>query len=208
MRRALLRSCSKDSAYAPGRACSTVSTGGAPGSSSVRASSRRRRFRRLRSTALRPCRGTTRPTRGWSRRRREAVIRTSIVSVRSRFPVRAMRRSSDPRVMRTLRGKDTARSRSGAGVLAWQPHGEPLAPLLPPAREDFTSPLVGHAGAESVLLDAALVARAICGLAHDTSGKGAVAGQTRKPSPACEMGQANEGEEDEAARLWFNEREG
>ena len=92
-------SSSKESLYAEGRAWSTRSIAGAPGRIRVRTISRRRRFRRFRSTAERPCFGTTNPARGWSTCEREATTRTSRCSVRSRFPVRAIARSSGPRVM-------------------------------------------------------------------------------------------------------------
>ena len=59
-----------------------------------------------------------------------------------------------------------ARPRLCARVLARELDGQPLPTLLPTPREHFTAPLVGHAKAESVSLDAALVARAVGWLAH------------------------------------------
>src|SRR5512142_3104152 len=54
-----------------------------------------------------------------------------------------------------------ARPRLRARVLARELHGQPLPSLLATPREYLTAPLVGHAKAESVSLDAALVARAV-----------------------------------------------
>ena len=59
-----------------------------------------------------------------------------------------------------------ARPRLRARVLARELHGQPLPPLLATPSEHLTAPLVGHAKAESVSLDAALVARAVGWLAH------------------------------------------
>lgn len=59
-----------------------------------------------------------------------------------------------------------ARPRLRARVLARELHGQPLPALLATPREYLTAPLVGHAKAESVSLDAALVARAVGWLAH------------------------------------------
>lgn len=53
-----------------------------------------------------------------------------------------------------------------ACVLARQLHRQPLPALLAPPSEHLTAPLVGHAKAESVGLDTALVARAVGWLAH------------------------------------------
>ena len=83
----------------------TISTEGNTSSRTVRVISRSRRLRRLRSTADLRCLGTMIPTRGYPARKREALIRTSKCSVRRRFPVRAISRSSVPRVMRRLLGK-------------------------------------------------------------------------------------------------------
>lgn len=55
-----------------------------------------------------------------------------------------------------------------ARVLARQLHSQPLPALLPPPGENLAAPLVGHAKAEPVGLDAALVARAVGWLAHSS----------------------------------------
>jgi hypothetical protein len=96
---------SKEASYASGRILSTMSTLIPVGTRYVRASSRKRRFTRFRATALCLKRGTTRPilhpvdcsicARG------EAAARTSRCLVRMRFPSRAIRCSSAPRVIRT-----------------------------------------------------------------------------------------------------------
>src|ERR1051325_1757581 len=67
----------------------------------------------------------------------------------------------------TAREAGTARP-SAAPVFRRQLHREALATLLAPARERCASPLVLHARAESVLVDAAPVARAVRRLPHVT----------------------------------------
>src|SRR4051812_42498701 len=85
--------------------------------------------------------------------------------LRIRFPPRMTASRSLFRVSRNCRAK---RTRSlGAGVLAREPHRQNLAAFLATAAENFTSPLGGHARAESVCADAALVPGTVCGLSHD-----------------------------------------
>jgi hypothetical protein len=170
-RRMSLSSASNDAAYASRRALMTTSIGGVDGRRRVRTSSRRRRFNRLRSTADLEYRGTTRPTRGWSRG--EATARTSRCVVRTRFPSRAMPCSSAPRVSRWLRGKPSPKAlrrdcSSDAGVLARDPNGQPLPPFLPAAAERLTSPFRRHPRAEPVRASTPLVAGTVGRLTHGT----------------------------------------
>jgi hypothetical protein len=72
------------------------------GNSSIRTSSRSRRFRRFRSTAECRWRGTTTPIRECARG--EARARTSRCTVRIRFPSRMTFCRSRPRVSRLRRG--------------------------------------------------------------------------------------------------------
>ena len=125
----------------------------------VRTSSRRRRLRRLRSADECPYLGTTNPTRACASA--EGTARTSRYSTRIRVPDRRTATSSAALVSRSCRG-----SPLGAGILAGQTDGQPLASFLPPPAQYFASPPGRHPSAESMFLDTALVAGAICGLAH------------------------------------------
>ena len=140
-----------------------------PGSSLSRTSSRRRRLRRLRSTAECWCRGTTMPTRG--KARGEARTRTSRCGVRIRFPSRITAWMSLLRVSRFRRGNP--KPVLGACVLAREFDGQAPASLLASTAQDFTSPFGFHARAKSVSLDAALVTGTVGWLTHDYSKNGA-----------------------------------
>jgi hypothetical protein len=133
--------------------------GRSAGSSRVRTSSRRRRLRRFRSTDECPYLGTTKPTRGCGHA--DSIARTSRYSTRIRVPDRRTATRSAALVSRSLRG-----SPLGAGILAGQTDSQPLAAFLPPPAQHFASPPGRHPSAESMLLDTALIAGAICGLAH------------------------------------------
>ena len=139
------------------------------GSSLSRTSSRRRRLRRFRSTALCWCRGTTTPIRGNARG--EARTRTSRCGVRIRFPSRMTVWMSLLRVNRLRRGNP--KPLSGACVLARKFDGQASTSLLTATAQDFTSPLGFHARAESVCLDPALVSGTVGWLTHDCSKYGA-----------------------------------
>lgn len=90
----------------------------------------------------------------------------------TRDAVTARKRGGSTRRMRRRSLREIAtrdrypRPWSGARVLARELHGQPLPSLLPAPSEYLTAPLVGHAKAKSVSLDAALVARAVGRLAH------------------------------------------
>ena len=129
------RSASTVAAYASRRARIEISSDGcgvgdgsarSDGSSSMRTSSRSRRFNWLRSTVVCLCRGTTIPTRGQSRG--EASTRTSRCTVRIRFPSRMTDGSSRLCVSRLRRGKPRPPLRSG--VLVRELYGEALPALL------------------------------------------------------------------------------
>jgi hypothetical protein len=159
------RSAANSAAYDSRRARIAMSADGRSlsfGKSSIRTSSRSRRFSWFRATAVCWCRGTTTPTRECARG--EARARTSRCMVRIRFPSRMTVCRSRPRVSRLRRGN--RKPWLGACVLAWQLNGEALAPLLTAAAEHCTTPLGLHASAKPVSLDAALVARAISRLTH------------------------------------------
>lgn len=79
-----LRRSVKRTEYAPGATLMTMSNPCAVGRTSWRTISRNRRFNRLRSTAVCPCRGTMRPTLGNSRG--EAHARIEKCRVRTTFP--------------------------------------------------------------------------------------------------------------------------
>ena len=153
----------------------------------MRTSSRRRRLSRFLSTAEWPYLGTMIPARtsggvDTSDGEGEAAARTSSVPVRTRFPSFLTRSSSDAFVIRCALGK-RARGESpviGApdsgsrDVLARDPDGETLAPLLAAAAQDITPPSCSHAGPEAVRTDALLVTGTISGLAHCSSRKSVV----------------------------------
>ena len=182
-------SVSKLAVYASRRLRITTSTGGRTGSMAHRASSRSRRFNRLRSTLVCPCFGTISPTRGCGRG--EATARNSRCSVRMRFPSRAMTRMSASRVSLRLRGN---RKASGAGVLARQLNREPLTPFLPAPAQNFSPPTCRHPRAKAMRLDTALVTGTVRGLTHAVLQNGAEigGGQNGKGSRNHEIGQWNE----------------
>src|SRR5690606_19161995 len=107
----------------------------------------------------------------------EAMARTSSFPVRIRFPCRRTLSRSCAVVSRWCRGKRQGCCRCDGGVavsdpryvLAGDADRQVLAPLLAATAEDFAPPLRGHACAETVIADALLVPRAICGLAHECS---------------------------------------
>lgn len=90
-------SSSNDSWYADACVQSTMSTASRRGRSMVLTSSRRRRLRRLRSTAERPNRGTTTPTR--IEEKREGLKRATSVLVLRALPSFRMRSMSWRRVI-------------------------------------------------------------------------------------------------------------
>jgi hypothetical protein len=152
--------------YAAGLARITRSTAGSSASvesSRRRTSSRNRRLRRLRSTAVCLYLGTMKPTRGCDR----AEARTLASRFkpgggsRTRFPVRRTAASSALLVSRYARG-----NASRACVLRRKPNGQPLAPLLATTTQSFASPAGRHARAKPVRLDSTLVAGTIRGLSH------------------------------------------
>jgi hypothetical protein len=96
-------SSSKVERYASGLARTSRSTRPITGNSRSRASSRRRRLVRFRSTMVRPCFGTTTPTREWGNR--EVETRASRHSVCIRLPARRTSSRSASLVSRRLRGK-------------------------------------------------------------------------------------------------------
>jgi hypothetical protein len=169
-----------------------------------RASSRRRRLTRLRATAECLKRGTTNPTRvqevspsvspsltGCTRG--EVATRTSMCSVRMRFPSRAMRCNSAPRVIRAARGKPSdAPGVLCSGVLVRNTNGQLLTTLLTPTGQRCTTPLRFHARTESVRLEPARVARAVGWLPHDSSTvrSDRTSVQTGKPNHHSKIGQA------------------
>jgi len=132
------------------------------GNSLSRTSSRRRRLRRFRSTAVCWCRGTTIPTRGNARG--EARTRTSRCVVRIRFPSRMTVWMSLLRVNRLRRGNP--KPLLGACVLAREFDGQASTALLAATAQDCTSPLGFHARTESMSLDTALVSGTIGWLTH------------------------------------------
>src|SRR5687768_12392395 len=108
------------------------------------------------------------PTR--ERRRGEATARTSSSPVRIRFPSRRTACRSASRVSRWLRGNGLGADGSGAGgVLRRQLNGQPLTTLLAAPAQRGAPPLRGHARAEAVRPDPALVAGTVGGLAHENS---------------------------------------
>lgn len=169
-------SCSNVASYASGRTRMTISADNSAGSICRRASSRRRRFKRFRATAECLNRGTIRPTRKppyaelSKRARGEAAARTSKCWVRMRFPSRAMRCSSPPRVIRAWRGKlNDASGVLRAGILVRDTDRELLTSLLPTAGQSCTTPPRFHACTKSVRLQPSRVARAVGWLSHNCS---------------------------------------
>ncbi len=152
----------KDNSYALGAARRITSQLASSGNRSSRITSRSRRLRRLRATAVRPCRGTMIPALGNARG--EAHARTVKCRLRTNFPSTSIRRISASRLMRCAREKRQRCLRGG--VLRRKPHGEPLPPLLATPTEHFPTPARRHPRAKSVLPDPALVARAIRRLSH------------------------------------------
>jgi len=126
--------------------------------SSRRQTSFTRRRRRLRATPVSRALETTRPRRGnpasllvqkmsrWGRRRRCPEVST--------------RRTSMARASRCERGKRSPPS--DACVLGTDGNCEALPPLLAAARQHGATPAVGHAQAETVLGNPALVSRPVC----------------------------------------------
>lgn len=158
--------------YALGRIRITISTSRVLGISSIRTSSRSRRFNRLRSTAECLNRGMIRPTLipfhlSTERARGEVAARTSIYLVRMRFPSRATRCSSAPCVMRAFRGKlNDAFGVLGSSVLIWDTNCQLLASFLPTTSKRSTTPLRFHARTKTVRLEPPCVARTVGWLSH------------------------------------------
>ena len=117
--------------------------------------------------------GTMSPTRvrgpsGYTRG--EAVARTSRCVVRMRFPSRAIRCNSTPRVIRASRGKPSGVGGVlRAGVLVRDADRQLLAALLAAARQRCAAPLGLHSSTKSVRPEPPRVARAVCGLSHGYS---------------------------------------
>lgn len=155
------RSSANVTRYATARARMMASNEPIRGRISNRATSRNRRFNRLRATAVCAYLGTMNPTRGWPRG--EAIHRSSRLSVRIRFPSRVTRSISAPRVNRCGR---VNRRRSGARVLRRKPNGQPLPTLLPTPTQYLTPPPRRHPLQKSVRANPALVPRTIRWLAH------------------------------------------
>ena len=162
----------KDAVYASGRMRSTTSESMPVGNIRVRASSRSLRLTWLRATAECLNRGTMRPIlRPFhdlsERARGEAAARTSMNMVRMRFPSRAMRCSSTPRVIRASRGKPSGavgvlRSR----VLVRDADCQLLAPLLATTSKRSTSPLRFHTSTKTVRFEPPCVTRTVGWLSH------------------------------------------
>lgn len=163
---------SNDAVYASGRMRSTTSDSMPVGSIRVRASSRSLRLTWLRATAECLYRGTMspilRPLHELSERARgEAAARTSMNMVRMRFPSRAMRCSSTPRVIRASRGKPSdavgvLRSR----VLVWDTDCQLLASLLATTSKRRTSPLRFHTSTKTVRFEPPCITRTVGWLPH------------------------------------------
>jgi hypothetical protein len=166
-------SSGKDAPYASGRMRITTSAVRWSGRSRVRDSSRRRRLIRFLATAVCRWRGTIRPTRVCRTvecARGEAIARTSRNLVRMRFPSRATRCSSAPRVIRARRGKlCDALGASGACVLVRDTDGELLPSLLAAACKGLATPLGLHTRTKPVRLEPSRVSRTVGRLSHDGS---------------------------------------
>ena len=162
-----------DARYASGRIRITTSASSSRGRSRMRESSRRRRLMRFLATAVWRCRGTIRPTRVCrvvECARGEAIARTSRNVVRMRFPSRAIRCSSAPRVIRARRGKPCdALGASGSCVLVRDADGELLPSLLAAACKGLTTPLGLHTRTKPVRLEPSRVSRTVGRLSHDCS---------------------------------------
>ena len=162
---------SKEASYASGRILSTMSTLIPVGTRNVRASSRKRRFTRFRETAVCLKRGTTKPilhpVGGCSICARGEAARTSRCLVRMRFPSRAIRCSSAPRVIRAWRGKPNETvGVLRSGVLIRNAHSDLLASLLPATSKRCASPFCFHTRTETVRLEPPSVAWAVGWLSH------------------------------------------
>ena len=138
----------------------------------MRVNSRRRRFSRFRATAECLNRGIIKPIRtpfqaSPEHTRGEAAARTSICTVRMRFPSRAMRCSSAPRVIRAFRGKlrDTFAVLCSR-VLVWDTNRQLLSPLFSTSSKGRTSPLCFHSRTKTVRFEPACITRAISWLSH------------------------------------------
>ena len=129
------------------------------------------------------------------RARGEAAARTSRWVVRMRFPSRAMRWISAPRVRRACRGKPSdASGVLRAGVLVRDPDGQLLPPLLPAPGQCGAAPLRFHSRTESMRLEPARIARAVGRLPHGYSKNGldGTLVQTGKVSRHREIGQGKQ----------------
>ena len=140
--------------------------------SSIRASSRNRRFSKLRNTAECLNRGMIKPTRIpfhvlTERARGEAAARTSMYLVRMRFPSRATRCSSAPCVIRALRGKpNDAFAVLRSSVLIWDTNRQLLTSLLPTTGKRCATPFRFHARTKTVRLEPPCVARTVSWFSH------------------------------------------
>jgi hypothetical protein len=87
--------------------------------------------------------------------------------VRMRFPSRAMRCSSAPRVIRAFRGKlNDAFGVLRSSVLIRDANGQLLPPLLPTASKRCTTPLRFHTRTKTVRLEPPGIAWAVGWLSH------------------------------------------
>jgi hypothetical protein len=165
------------------------------GRSCCRLNSRSWRLRRFRATAERLNRGTISPTRIGAPAGcacGEAAARTSRYVVRMRFPSRAIRCSSAPRVMRACRGKPSdAWGVLCSGVLVRDTDRELLPPFLPAAGQSRAAPLRFHTRTETVRLEPSRVTRTVGWLTHGYSRYGLIRteAQNGKVSRDREIGQ-------------------
>ena len=130
------------------------------------------------------------------RSRGEAAARTSRCMVRMRFPSRAMRCNSAPRVIRACRGKPSdAWAVLRPRVLVRDTDRELLPSLLAAAGQCRSAPLRLHACTETVRLEPSRVTRTVGGLPHSYSRYGLVRteAQTAKVSGDREIGQGTQG---------------
>ena len=140
-------------------------------------SSRRRRLILFRATAECLNRGTMRPMRRpfqhpSCRARENAVTRISICGVQIRFPLRAMRCNSAPRVMRASRGNlNNLLGVLCSRVFIWNAHRQLLPPLLATASQCSTSPFCFHTSTKSMRLEPPCITWTIGWLSHELTPK-------------------------------------
>jgi len=138
-----------------------MSIAGAPGMIRVRASSRKRRRSRLRSTIVCPCFDTITATLACENG--EPLARTSRCSVRSRLPVRFTSSRSDSRVILKTREYPFPLR---ACVLARQPYSQLLPSLLATSAQDLTTPPRRHPLPKPVRPNPTLIPGTVSWLTH------------------------------------------